>query len=91
MKRRLDLRPALLMLAIGLTARAQPVLIRAGRLVDPANGTASTGQQILVENGVIKSVGANLAAPAGAQGSTSRIAPCCPASWTRTPTSARRS
>ena len=67
MKRRLDLRPALLLLAVGLAARAQPVLIRAGRLVDPASGTASTAQQILVENGLIKDVGASVAAPAGAQ------------------------
>jgi imidazolonepropionase-like amidohydrolase len=67
MKRRLDLRPALFLLAVGLTAQAQPVLIRAGRLVDPDKGTASTAQQILVENGVIKAVGANVAAPAGAQ------------------------
>ena len=44
MKRRLDPRPVLLLLAIGLAARAQPVLIRAGRLVDPATGTASTAQ-----------------------------------------------
>ena len=54
MKRRLDLRPALLLLAVGFAAQAQPVLIRAGRLVDPDKGTASTAQQILVENGVIK-------------------------------------
>ena len=67
MKRRLDLRPALLLLVMGLAARGQPVLIRAGRLVDPDKGTASTGQQIMVENGVIKAVGANVSAPAGAQ------------------------
>jgi len=67
MKRHLDLRPALLLLAVGFAAQAQTVLIRAGRLVDPDKGTASTAQQILVENGVIKAVGANVAAPAGAQ------------------------
>ena len=67
MKRRLDPRPVLLLLAIGFAARGQPVLIRAGRLVDPATGTASTAQQILVENGIIKAVGSNVAAPAGAQ------------------------
>jgi imidazolonepropionase-like amidohydrolase len=67
MKRRLVLRPALLLLTLGVTAQAQPVLIRAGRLVDPATGTASTAQQILVDNGIIKAVGANVAAPAGAQ------------------------
>lgn len=67
MKRRAFLRPALLLLGVGLAARAQPVLIRAGRLVDPAAGTATTGQQILVEGGVIRAVGPNVAAPPGAQ------------------------
>ena len=67
MKRRLDLRLALFLLAIGLAARAQPVLIRAGKLVDPATGTASTAQQILIEGGVIRAVGQKVAAPAGAQ------------------------
>ena len=67
MKRRAFLRPAFLVLALGLAARAQPVLIRAGRLVDPATGTASTGQQILVEGGVIRAVGPSVAAPPGAQ------------------------
>ena len=67
MKRRLDPRPALLLLAVGLAARAQPVVIRAGRLVDPATGAVTTGQQILVEGGVIRAVGATVAAPPGAQ------------------------
>ena len=61
------LRPALLLLLVSLLARAEPVLIRAGRLVDPATGTATTGQQILVEGGVIRAVGPNVAAPTGAQ------------------------
>jgi imidazolonepropionase-like amidohydrolase len=67
MIRRVDLRPVLLLLVVGLAARAQPVLIRAGRLVDPATGIAATGQQILVEGGVIRAVGASVAAPPGAQ------------------------
>jgi imidazolonepropionase-like amidohydrolase len=67
MTRHLDLRSVLLLLAVGLAAHAQPVLIRAGRLVDPATGNATTGQQILVEGGVIKAVGASVAAPPGAQ------------------------
>jgi imidazolonepropionase-like amidohydrolase len=67
MKCRPQLRSALLLLAVGLAARAQPVVIRAGRLVDPATGTASTGQQILIEGGVIRAVGANIVSPAGAQ------------------------
>jgi imidazolonepropionase-like amidohydrolase len=67
MKCRPQLRSALLLLAMGLAARAQPVVIRAGRLVDPATGTVSTGQQILVEGGVIRAVGPTVASPAGAQ------------------------
>jgi imidazolonepropionase-like amidohydrolase len=67
MKCRPQLRSALLLLVVGLAARAQPVVIRAGRLVDPATGTASTGQQILVEGGVIRAVGARVSPPAGAQ------------------------
>jgi len=67
MKRRSFLGPALLLVTLGISAHAQPVVIRAGRLVDPASGTASTGQQILVEGGVIKAVGASVPAPAGAQ------------------------
>jgi len=67
MKHRSFLRPALLLLAVGLTVRAQPLVIRAGRLVDPATGTATTGQQILVEGGTIRAVGASVAVPAGAQ------------------------
>jgi len=67
MPRRPRLATALLLLVSGFAAQAQPVLIRAGRLVDPEKGTASTNQQILVEGGVIKAVGPNVAAPAGAQ------------------------
>jgi imidazolonepropionase-like amidohydrolase len=66
MKCRPQLRSALLLLAMGLAARAQPVVIRAGRLVDPATGIVSTGQQILVEGGVIRAVGPTVASPAGA-------------------------
>jgi len=67
MKRRIDPRLALLLLTLGLAVRAQPVLIRAGRLVDPATGSATTSQQILVEGGVIRAVGPNLTTPPGAQ------------------------
>jgi imidazolonepropionase-like amidohydrolase len=67
MKRHTHLRLALLLLVLGLAAHAQPVLIRAGRLVDPATGAATTGQSILVEGGVIRAVGPGVAAPAGAQ------------------------
>src|SRR5689334_15075486 len=68
MRRRARLATALLLLLVpGFAAHAQPVLIRAGRLVDPEKGTASTNQQILVEGGVIRAVGPNVAAPGGAQ------------------------
>ena len=67
MKCRPHLRSARLLRVVGLAARGQPVVNRAGRLVDPATGTASTGQQILVEGGVIRAVGASVSPPAGAQ------------------------
>ena len=67
MPRRPRLATALLLLLSGFAAHAQPVVIRAGRLVDPDKGTATTNQQILVEGGVIKAVGPSVNAPAGAQ------------------------
>ena len=67
MPRRPRLATPLLLLLSGFAAHAQPVVIRAGRLVDPDKGTTTTNQQILVEGGVIKAVGPNVAAPAGAQ------------------------
>jgi len=67
-------------LAAGLAAalfaqRQQPrepqsqekILIKAGRLVDVRAGRMLTGQEILVENGLISQVGTNLAAPPGAR------------------------
>lgn len=44
----------------------QVTVIKAGRLVDPATGTALSNQVIIVEAGKIKSVGPNLPIPAGA-------------------------
>ena len=41
--------------------------IRAGRLIDPEAGTASTNQTILVQDGRIAAVGDNVAVPPGAQ------------------------
>jgi actin-like ATPase involved in cell morphogenesis len=35
----------------------------AGRLVDPATGTASEDQVILIEDGLVQAVGAGLAIP----------------------------
>jgi imidazolonepropionase-like amidohydrolase len=43
------------------------IAIRAGRLIDPETGTASTDQVILVAGGRISAVGRDLALPAGAQ------------------------
>jgi imidazolonepropionase-like amidohydrolase len=45
----------------------QTTAIRAGRLVDPEAGTASANQVILVQNGRITAVGANVAIPQGAE------------------------
>jgi imidazolonepropionase-like amidohydrolase len=47
--------------------RPVAVLVKAGSLVDAASGTVKKGQEILVENGVIKEVGPSLVAPAGAR------------------------
>src|SRR5947208_3863239 len=44
---------------------AQPIAIRAGRLIDPETGTAAQNQLIVVENGRIARIGG--AAPAGAE------------------------
>src|SRR5438477_12914263 len=46
---------------------ARVTVIRAGRLIDPATGTAAANQTILVENGRITAVGANVPTPAGAE------------------------
>src|SRR5262249_29100479 len=42
------------------------VLVRAGRLVDTLAGDVKADQDVLVENGVVKQVGANLQDPTGA-------------------------
>ena len=46
---------------------AQVVAIKAGTVIDPARGTTSANQVILIEHGKIKSIGAAVALPAGAQ------------------------
>src|ERR1700688_2407101 len=46
---------------------AQVVATGAGAVIDPAHGASAKDQVILVENGKIKSIGAGLAIPAGAQ------------------------
>lgn len=42
-------------------------LIRVGRLIDPETGTAAPNQMIAVRDGRIVAIGANVAAPAGAE------------------------
>ena len=54
-------------LAVGGVAHAETVVIHAGTVIDPAKGTVSRDQYIVVEGGVIKSVGPRSAAPAGAR------------------------
>ena len=58
---------ALLVLLLAAPLSAQVVAIRAGAVIDPAHGASAKDQVILVENGKIKSIGAGLAIPAGAQ------------------------
>lgn len=45
---------------------AETVAIKAGRLLDPDKGTVSSSQVVLVEGGVIKAIGPEVAIPAGA-------------------------
>ena len=60
-------RIAALQLVVSVVATAQVTAIKAGRLIDPENGTITTNQVILVENGKFTAVGANVAIPAGAE------------------------
>jgi len=55
-----------LFIICAVLGQAQVLAIKAGKLVDPAIGTTSTDQVIIVENGKIKAVGAKLEVPAGA-------------------------
>jgi dihydroorotase len=52
-------------LALGIGARGGTVVIRNGRVIDPANGVDAI-QDVLIVDGVIAQVGPKLAAPAGA-------------------------
>ncbi|MCH8961239.1 MAG: amidohydrolase family protein [Bacteroidetes bacterium] len=55
------------LLCAGVSATfAQSIALKAGRLVDPATGTASSNQIILIEDGIIQAVGADVSIPAGA-------------------------
>ncbi len=74
MSERLSLRIRLLALAVPIILMnappslfAQITAIRAGRLIDPESGTSTTNQVILVEDGKIRAVGANVNVPAEAE------------------------
>ena len=61
---------ALLFFVLSLSsphAHGQVTAIKAGRLVDPESGTTTLNQIILVEKGMITSVGGNIAIPPGAK------------------------
>lgn len=61
-------RVALLALLLCLPAIAADVIaIRAGRLVDPDAGSATSNRIILVESGKFREIGANIAIPSGAE------------------------
>jgi imidazolonepropionase-like amidohydrolase len=49
------------------TASAQTIAIRAGNLIDPATGNVARNQTILVRDGKIAAVGAQVQVPAGAE------------------------
>ena len=56
-----------LLLASAVPAHAQPRVIRAGHLIDVERGVAVPNQMIVVDDGVIQAVGANLPVPEGAE------------------------
>lgn len=56
----------LLLLSVASIADAQVTAIRAGKVVDPATGTVTSNQTILVEGQDIKAIGADVKIPAGA-------------------------
>ena len=55
-----------LIVLCSVAANGQVTVIKAGKLVDPASGTVSINQVIIVEAGKIKAVGANLEIPPSA-------------------------
>lgn len=54
-------------LTIVLQGYSQKTFIRAGRVIDPASGTALLNQVLVVENKKIVDIGANISIPANAQ------------------------
>lgn len=55
-----------LLVACAANVHAQPTVIRAGKLIDPATGRANANQMIVVEGEKITAVGPNLPVPTGA-------------------------
>jgi imidazolonepropionase-like amidohydrolase len=53
--------------ALLTTAAAQVTAIRAGKLIDPDSGTALAGQTILIRDGKVEAVGANVTIPPDAK------------------------
>lgn len=56
-----------LALAWASAAGAETVALRAGAVIDPATGAIARNQVVLVEDGLIRAVGADVAVPAGAR------------------------
>jgi imidazolonepropionase-like amidohydrolase len=50
-----------------LPAAAEVYAVKAGTLIDPATGSVTRNQTILVDNGIIKAVGSAVVVPAGAK------------------------
>ena len=63
----------------GQAAIAQgPVMLRCGRLLDPASGTLHGATRVLVTGGIIRAVGAEVRAPDGTEQVDLRDATCLP-------------
>src|SRR5450755_4029064 len=58
---------ALALFATNTALAGPPVVVRAGWLIDPATGTASANQTLLIEDGHVKAVGPHLEVPPGTQ------------------------
>lgn len=67
MKRQILALFLLIILLAAYPAFAETTVIRAGNLIDPASGTISSNQMILVKDGKISEVGPKVAVPAGAE------------------------
>ena len=57
---------AMLCLALAIPAAATTLAIRAGAVIDPEHGSVARNQVVLVEDGRIKAIAADVAIPAGA-------------------------